>query len=336
MNPDDICWQAFGFPNPCLMPCRMPAEGLMKACEERRLPFMTAVDFRDWDIRWNNWVAERNFTHVMERLTHWRYTSVGQSFCVSFDHELKKIVPSYLNHLKAAQRHFSSISEIMWTWEELLLAAADNQEEDIADPGSGYNYGYGPPKGDLSVDWNLKWLLQRKKAVDLLRYAPVLYKYDNLSGYCTVDKDKAGMAEVIERAWAGRRSTSGGREYMGDLPATRVGLNEYKYSFSCRIGFAHKIYPEYLPAGADPHRRIYVMLDVTGIDGTDDSFAASYLTPGVNVLPGNNGVLEFDPDDMYESIPPMPSLNHSSAAGWKSTACKVFADFTDKFHFKAE
>ena len=326
MNPDDLCWEVFGFPNPCLVPCRMPAEGLWKAISERELPFST---------RWNfDFIASYNYTHVMEWLTKWVYSSYGQSFCISFDRKLKQVAPMYLNHLKAAQQHFHNISDAMWTWDELLLAAADNREEDIADPGEGE---FGKAKGDLSVDWNLNWLLQRKKAVDLLRYAPVKYKYDNLWGGATYSKDKVSMAEVIERAWAGRISYIGHRD--PDRPYTRVALAETNRYNECDITFAHKIYAE-LPTGIgiDPNRQRYIMLNVTGIDGTDDSFAStSPISLGVNVLAtDNNGVFEFDPDEFYEIIPPMPSLNNPSIAGWKSTVCTAFADFTDKFHFKPD
>ena len=324
MNPDDVCWEAFGFPTPCLMPCRTPAEGLWKAISERELPFKTRWDFDS--------IASNNYTHVMEWLTKWLWTSHGQSFCVSFDLKLKQVSAMYLNHLKASQQHFINISDAMWTWDELLLAAADNRKEDIVDPGESE---FGKAKGDLSPDWNLNWLLQRKKAVDLLRYAPVPYKYDNLSGSASDLKDSASMAEVIERAWAGRISHTGYHD--PDLPFTRVDLSEYIRRFNCSITFAHKIYAT-LPTGIDPNRQRYIMLNVTGIDGTDDSFAStSPISLGVNVLAAdNNGVFEFDPDEFYEIIPPMPSLNNPSIAGWQSTVCTAFADYTDKFHFKPD
>lgn len=60
-----------------------------------------------------------------------------------------------------------------WTWEELLLAGADGDEDNIIDLTGESNYG----NVNLIPNWPAKWAKQRYKMINLLRFARI-YKMD--------------------------------------------------------------------------------------------------------------------------------------------------------------
>lgn len=315
MNADDICWEAFGFPAPGFMPVWKPSEGLMKALAERQLPFAGEWDF---DV-----IAEENQLDLLQSFGR------GQDWCRSFDRRLKQTAVRYLNHLKATEQsnwsELYDLSEVMWTWDDLMLTAADGEEDAIADP----------EKGDLSPDWNLTWLLQRKKAIDLLLYAPVPHLYDYLSG-STHTGIPSSVAESIAAALSGM--TPG---QSGGLPATYV-QNIYgpdhgwrEGSYCCNVAVTRKIYAQ-LPEGLDPDGNVYLVIKVTGADGSDESFSGcGTLSPGVNLLTADkDGVfIEFEETDLA-GVAGTPTRDHETSGGWRSTFCTAFADYTDIFHFK--
>jgi|GEM_PF-3967782 len=312
MKTEDLCWEAFGFPNPGFMPVWKPAEGLMKALAERQLPFAGK-----WEI---DPIAET------DHLKKFQECGRGQSWCVKFDRQLKEIAVRYLNHLKMSDpSDLSDVTEAMWTWDELLLEAADGEEDAIADP----------EKGDLSPEWNLVWLMQRRKAIDLLRYAPVPYQYDFLSG-STHTGIPSSPAESIAAALSGLNTGTG-----NGLPGTSITLiygpdhGWREGSYCCDVIITRKIYAE-LPEGFEPEGNIYLVIKVNGADGSDDFFAAAdQLSPGVNVLTADaDGVfIEFDESDLTGDIP-TPTTDHTTSGGWRATFCTAFADYSKIFHFK--
>ena len=141
---EELNWQAFGFPEVGFLPPWKPAEGLRKALAERRLPFAET-----WDA---------DAISSTESLPLFGECGGGREFCRSFDQELRSVAERYLNHTKLDLTDPEEWSDPLWTWEELLLAAAEGEERRIADP----------EKGDLSPEWNLDWALQRMRAINLL------------------------------------------------------------------------------------------------------------------------------------------------------------------------
>jgi len=316
---DEMGWEYFGFPNPGFMPVWKPAEALMKALAERQLPFAGKWDFDS--------IAEHDqieyFQYWYERPTLW-----SQNFCLYVDYQLKALAPRYLNHLQMSDLSaWSELSDMMWSWDQLLQEAADGEEDALADP----------LKGDLSPNWNLTWLRQRKKAIDLLLYAPVPHKYDYLTG-STHTGEPSSPAESVAAALSVLNPGIG-----TGLPASSVRLiygpdhGWREGSYCCDIAVTRKIYAE-LPEGLDPETPVCLVLRAAGADGTDDSFAAAGpLSVGINVLTADrDGVFaEFDFRDLTEGIP-APTRDHTTSGGWRATFCSAFADYTKMFHFKGE
>ena len=314
MKPEDVCWEAFGFPNPDFMPAWKPAEGLMKALAERRLPFAEKWDFDP--------IAEENYLEIYQE------TGSGQSWCMNFDQQLKSLAGRYLNHLKMSDSSdLSDSSDGMWTWEDLLLEAADGEENEIADPG----------KGDLSPEWNLKWLVQRQKAINLLLYAPVPYLYDYQYG-STHTGEPSSPAEAIDAAIAGlipARYAGPPSSYMCLIYGPDHGWREGSYC--CDIRVTTRIYTD-LPEGFDPDGNVYMILKVTGADGSDESFVGGgELSVGLNILTADqDGIfIEFTGTDLAKGIK-TPTRDHVTYGGWKANLCRAYADYTSKFHFKGD
>lgn len=312
-RPEETNWEYFGFPDPGFMPAWLPAEGLMKALAERNLPFANEWDFEK--------IA------VEDQLKPFLTSGSGQVWCREFDRQLKQTAERYLNHLKMSDlSDLPDWSEAMWTWDELLLEAADGERENIADP----------KQGDLSPEWDLNWLLQRRKAIDLLLYAPVPYKADILSG-STHTGIPSSPGESIAAAMEGMSP----RTVVNQRPAAYI-TNIYgpdhgwrEGSYCCDVTAVSRIYAE-LPEGLGSPDHIYLVMQVSGADGTDDSFSGGGpLSIGANVLTADpDGVFaEFDWHDLSWSIP-APTRDHTTSGGWKATRCSAFADYSEHFNFK--
>lgn len=313
-KPSETNWEAFGFPNPGFMPVWKPGEGLMKALAERQLPFAEKWDF--------DAIAEADMLKLLQ------ICGRGQTWCADFDRQLKTTAVRYLNHQKVSDwSELSDVSEIMWTWEELLLEAAGGEADAIADP----------EQGDLSPDWNLTWLLQRRKAIDLLLYAPVPYAYDSLSG-STHTGIPSSPAESIDAALSGLIPGKG-----DGLPATSATLiygpdhGWREGSYCCDINITQKIYAV-LPEGLNPDGAVYLVLKASGADGSDKSFTAGGpLAPGLNILTADaDGVFaEFSVSGLTDGLE-IPTRDHVTSGGWRATFCTAFADYTEKFHFRGD
>ena len=310
MKTEDLCWEYFGFPDPGFLPAWLPAEGLAKALAERELPFAGKWDFDP--------IAEK------DQIARFDVCSGGQNWCRSFDLKLKALAGRYLNHLKVSDLSADRPSA-MWTWDDLLLEAAGGEESAIADPS----------RGDLSPEWDLTWLIQRRKAIDLLRCALVPYRYDYLSGSAHTGIPSS-PAEAVAAALSGMAERQG-----SGLPGSYVTLicgpdhGWREGSYCCDVTITRKIFAE-LPEEFDPDGKVYLVMQISGSDGTDESFAGGGpLSPGPNLLTADaSGVFaEFDPDGLTDEISP-PSRDHTTSGGWRASFCTAFADYTQKFHFK--
>lgn len=310
---DDLCWQAFGFPQPGFLPARTPAEGLRKALEERRLPFA-----KEWDVET---IAQTDY------LPMFAASGDGQTWCREFDRELREVVGRYFNHTRLDFSDLTDSDGIMWKWDELLLEAAEGDEKAIADP----------EKGDLSPEWNLTWAIQRMRAINLLLYAPVQYVCDYVSGSVHTGKPSSPSA-AIAAALEGKElsSTSGGlpSSYVRNIYGPDHGWREGSYC--CDVSVTKRIYAE-LPEGFTPAGNVYLFMKVAGADGSDESFSGSGVSIGMNRFSADaDGVfVEFPDNDIGAGII-TPTKDHETYGGWKAAYCSAFADYTSLFHFKEE
>lgn len=308
----ELNWQAFGFPLVAFLPAWKPAEGLQKALAERRLPFAET-----WDIET---IAETTFLPLLDECR------AGREWSLAFDRELRSVAERYLNHTKLDLTDPAEWSNPLWTWEELLLAAAEGEEKRIADP----------EKGDLSPEWNLEWAIQRMRAVNLLCYAPVPYLYDYLSG-STHNGEPSSPSASISAALKGEEPGTGSglpASYVNNIYGPDHGWREGSYC--CNVVVCKKIYAT-LPEGFTPDGNVWLFLDVTGADGSEQGFSGSGVTFGMNRFPADaEGVFVTFPDNNIGSGVAWPTRDHPTWGGWKSTGCQAFADYSSLFHFKNE
>lgn len=307
---DDLHWQTFGFPNPGFLPARLPAEGLRKALEERRLPFRNK-----WDIET---IAQTDY------LPMFAVSGDGQTWCREFDRELRDVARRYFNHTRLDFSDLTDWSDIMWTWDELLLEAADGDEKAIADP----------EKGDLSPEWNLIWAIQRMRAINLLLYAPVQYICDYVSGSVHTG-EPSSPAEAAEAALKDARPASDGSfaaSYVHNIYGPDHGWREGSYC--CNATVTKRIYAEF-PEGLNPDGNVYLFMKVAGAGGSDENFFGSGVSIGLNrFTAGADGVfVEFGNDDFTAGIT-TPTKDHETFNGWEATHCTAFADYAGLFHFK--
>lgn len=331
MKPDDVCWEAFGFPNPGFMPAWKPAEGLMKALAERKL----AINMLEGRINWDN-VFDEDQLKIFDLPIP---LNNGQAWCGFFDAALSDVAKRYLNHIKLDLTDMQEFpdEDYMWTLEDLLLEAADGEEDDIIHLIKEDSYGYTVINGDLSPEWNLKWLIQRQKAINLLLYAPVPYRYDCIGG-STHNGEPSSPAESVAAAISEAEPDVGTglpSSYVHNIYGPDHGWREGSYC--CNVRITKKIYAN-LPEGFEPDGNLYMTLKVTGSDGSDESFAGGgRLTVGMNLLTADsNGVfIEFSGTDLTKNIK-TPTKDHETSGGWTATQCMAYADYTSKFHFKGD
>ena len=309
---EELNWQAFGFPGVGFLPPWKPAEGLRKALSERRLPFAET-----WDA---------DAIASTESLPLFGECGGGREFCRSFDQELRSVAERYLNHTKLDLTDPEEWSDPLWTWEELLLAAAEGEERRIADP----------EKGDLSPEWNLDWALQRMRAINLLRYAPVDYQYSYLSGSTHDGKPSSPSASIASALKGARESVSSGSpaSYVTNIYGPDHGWR--KGSYCCDVTICKTIFAV-LPENFTPDGNVWLFLRVAGPGGDDANFSGSGVSLGMNrFLADADGVFVTFPDNDIGSGVEWPTTDHNTYGGWVSTWCGAFVDYSSLFQFKED
>lgn len=309
---EELNWQAFGFPGVGFLPPWKPAEGLRKALSERRLPFAET-----WDA---------DAIASTESLPLFGECGGGREFFRSFDQELRSVAERYLNHTKLDLTDPEEWSDPLWTWEELLLAAAEGEERRIADP----------EKGDLSPEWNLDWALQRMRAINLLRYAPVDYQYSYLSGSTHDGKPSSPSASIASALKGAHESVSSGTpaSYVTNIYGPDHGWR--KGSYCCDVTICKTIFAV-LPENFTPDGNVWLFLRVAGPGGDDANFSGSGVSLGMNrFLADADGVFVTFPDSDIGSGVEWPTTDHNTYGGWLSTWCGAFADYSRLFQFKED
>ena len=306
----ELNWQAFGFPLPAFLPTWKPAEGLQKALAERRLPFSAT-----WDI---DTIAANSFlTQLSECLP-------GREYSLAFDQELRLVAERYLNHTKLELSDPAAWSNPHWTWDELLLAAADDDETKIADP----------EKGDLSPEWNLEWAVQRMRAINLLCYAPVPYQYDCLSGSTHNGKPSSPAASISSALNGEKPGTGNGlpASYVNNIYGPDHGWREGSYC--CNVVICKKIYASF-PENFTPDGNVWLFMNVTGADGSEQGFSGAGVRFGMNrFIADADGVFVTFPDNDIGTGVEWPTRDHQTWGGWKATGCDAFAEYSNLFYFK--
>ena len=152
-------WQKYGFPDPTLYPPYLPYVGLIKALNERR----TIAGFNPVPVPDYFDLFDVQNGRIWDML---RYT---------IDDRIKDLKSYYIKPDKydSLDEH-SSTSDMFWTWNELLEAAADREEIIFTE----------------TSDWTrltprlpAEWAIQRYRMINLLKYRPILATGDVVYGW---------------------------------------------------------------------------------------------------------------------------------------------------------
>ena len=212
------------------------------------------------------------------------------------------------------------------THDGMDIAAAEGEERRIADP----------EKGDLSPEWNLDWALQRMRAINLLRYAPVDYQYSYLSGSTHDGKPSSPSASIASALKGAHESVSSGTpaSYVTNIYGPDHGWR--KGSYCCDVTICKTIFAV-LPENFTPDGNVWLFLRVAGPGGDDANFSGSGVSLGMNrFLADADGVFVTFPDNDIGSGVEWPTTDHNTYGGWVSTWCGAFADYSSLFQFKED
>lgn len=135
------------------------------------------------------------------------------------------------------------------------------------------------------------------RAINLLCYAPVPYLYDYLSG-STHNGEPSSPSASISAALKGEEPGTGSglpASYVNNIYGPDHGWREGSYC--CNVVVCKKIYAT-LPEGFTPDGNVWLFLDVTGADGSEQGFSGSGVTFGMNRFPADaEGVFVTFPDN---------------------------------------
>ena len=166
-------WNNYGFPDPTFYPVWKVAEGLVKALEERKL-----VKAQTWDIdsilnkTQYEIFSPESYDAEQNPVLMWR------TFRFWFDQKLGGIAHggyTYYGNIEYVDTPDTSpwyVSRL----DDLLLKAAGGDPSEVI-----------PPYADFfTIEWNVKWAIQRKKVLDMLRYIvfpwnPIIRGFDSWS-----------------------------------------------------------------------------------------------------------------------------------------------------------
>ena len=151
-------WEKYGFPDPTFFPPYKPYAGLIKAYNERcsvcgRYPYSVPVFF-------SKIVGVEYETSLPSTVSY-----ILGNF---FDDNLRYLAPYFVNPDKVPAA--DTIQKCMWTWDDLLLAGADGIKNNIICWIGDYSLSSCVPL------WPVKWIIQRYKMINLLRYHPTVWR----------------------------------------------------------------------------------------------------------------------------------------------------------------
>lgn len=305
-------WEKYGFPDPTFRTPYLPYVGLCKALNERA-----------------NYNGEgEDIIEIPDKFSCFD-SSVWFYLLYAFDTAFTKVAVSgaYVNPEKYDDLdEDSDVSDMCWTWEDLLLAGADGVEADVIDLNANP-----PPK--LLPNWSAKWAKQRYKMLNLLRYPVVDAQYTykiGQSGHQSTTKHEAYQNAVSNSSLFGPVSSGPFSQFYGVHTSPQIYFAEiYKM-----IKFAPVLPIGFLNIDAWAVANIIRLNDSAGFNafGLD-------ITLGWNKWTAVNGSYIDSPD-----LPPYISawdsvddiyVGFDSGAGEQNNAL-CYADFNPVFNFKED
>ena len=294
-------WEKYGFPDPTFYPSYLPFVGLCKALNERLSWYGYQMDLPDY------------FNGSRDGKT-------AINYIYEFDTYLALLgLHRYINPDKYDELVPSSNPDdidIYWTFEDLLLTGADGVEEDIV-------FTYPRNRSLLAPNWCAKWLRQRYKIINLLKYRPILCSFQSIGGMGLANNSKSD-------AWLNAVNSS--VESPDDRLVGSMECHDPNYAYTtyyCSFRSTSKcwVYPgQQLPNNSD----FYLVCNVENTLGDFNSF-------GLDLSVGLNRIKANDSKVFIESGPvPYPSQWDSQpdyGASWYAGHI-AYADFSEFFNFK--
>lgn len=264
INPENVSWETFGFPDPGMVPASIGYIGLRWALFEREL-INGGYYGHAWDI-----------ARFLDEWPKIGFSKIDKHFHSDIDNRIEVLTRyNYLHpdRLDGYLRGTYSFDQAKWTMDELLTAAAGGNVGDVI-----------RRRQILGPEYNLAWLKQRYNAINLLRYATVnlgdiRYHYQFHSGikselhFNTLD----GLLSYAAANDEGIRITS---EYRRIPPpiAVRYVYNDDGYYSLCSYRQITRIIP-FIPTGCD---------NWTGYLGLNLYVPENNNTPPSDLIPGHN------------------------------------------------
>ena len=302
-------WEKYGFPDPGLMPLSIPLTGLIKAVLER--------------------------CHVANVGTP---LSVPDTFAMANEKDIMYLIDNALYDLSSLKfwnldkmqnppsHESTESSQFYYTWEELLLAGADGHEDEIVICAPYDSPSYNRQRLRFLPELSLKWIKQRYKMVNLLRYR--LYGWscpcEEFYGYKhTWDPDDTYLSYYL--------ASINNLEPHGtvNFPVSLWGTSNRDVHTirQCKTSI-----PEQLSGGSDS----YLIAFMTGPGNNPDNFGLNgdVIQYGWNFWKTDENGVFFDYDIRQLPIP--PDLSHD--VGWvpyNGDARQVY-DCNQQFYFKEE
>ena len=305
MAEEPECWEKYGFPDPHLCPPYLPLEGLKKAIIERGGSF-------------------RNFPEQFRPM-------YAESAMQSIDNAIRNLIRDvyFLNPAKldAIEDYMISDQEFKWTWEDLLLAGADGIEEDIIETDDPMIIGHSTRGLKFGPQLPVRYLIQRYKMINLLKYQSISCEYDNVTGR---DYDPDSSATLNERYLRIVPNLQPDQSYHGEQPFAELQVGSYyTYVFLSLTRSCRPAFPQ-------------------GISGRNASYLIGYYRPWYShtQLALSGGVIDHwgwnfhkaDKDGVFFHFDFNNVQTLFDYAGWYSDFWYrgVFTDYSELYKFKEE
>lgn len=315
MSEKEESWEKYLFPAIEFLPCYIPFAGLCEALWERRKVYDPP---EETDPGTGEEVERRN----PYRPGLFSVCSSGQDEARAFDRQLWDVAGHYINHLKA---DFETLTDIPFWNREALCEALD---EELVDP----------EKDLMRPEWSVEWALQRRRMINLLKFAQIDYLCSYVNG-STHNGEPMSPGAAIDAAMSG--VTAGDSVKNASIARTTTTIwgpdHGWKDGSYCadvyQCGNISAVLPDELK-GSDI--RLYLSVD------SPDADPANFDAYGTGIIPGLN-MLYADEDGNFTTdwtLPGSPDNVRVPVEGKTETfgfiARKVFCctDFSAVFKFK--
>lgn len=310
MSENTECWEKYGFPDPHLCPPFLPLEGLKKAIIERGGSFS-------------------HFPEKFQPMTGPLAISIETAMEL-IDNAIRNLIRNvyFLNPDKLTD--FSDYQnpyvDFRWNWNDLLLAGADGIEEDIIETDDPLITGHSTRGLAFGPQFPVRYLIQRYKMINLLKYRQIQTSSDNVYGR---DIEEGSTASLYERYLRILPNLEPDESYWPGSPHARFSVGPYQTYVHLWVTRSCKaVFPEGI-SGRNSSYMIgfyqplwYYIEDLSLTGGVIDHWGWNFHTAD------QNGVFcTFD----FSNVQPL-----FDGAGWQRQPgmAMAFTDYSELYNYK--